>query len=129
MGSLPQNPERACAETALRESEERYRALYDGTPSMYFTVDAAGTVLSVNHFGATYLGYTPAELVGQCVLQVFIDEDRQAATEHVAECLAHPGQVFHWELRKIRKDGSRLWVQEAARAVRAPDGTYSVMIV
>jgi len=117
------------AKAALRESEERYRSLYDDTPSMYFTVDPDGKVLSVNQFGATYLGYTIEELTGQSVLRVFVDDDKAAATHHVSECLAHPGQVFQWELRKTRKDGSRLWVHEAARAVRDARGALSVMIV
>src|SRR5262249_33684298 len=39
-------------EALLKESEARYRALYDDNPSMYFTVDAAGIVLSVNQLGA-----------------------------------------------------------------------------
>ena len=120
---------RAYVESALRESEERYRALYDGTPSMYFTVDADGVVLSVNQYGATYLGYGPSELIGQSVLRVFVDEDRHAASEHVRDCLARPGEVFRWELRKIRKDGSRLWVKETARAVREPAGSMAVLIV
>jgi diguanylate cyclase (GGDEF)-like protein/PAS domain S-box-containing protein len=120
---------RAYVENVLRESEERYRALYDGTPSMYFTVDADGVVLSVNQYGAAYLGYTPSELIGESVLRVFVDEDRHAATEHVRDCLARPGEVLRWELCKIRKDGSRLWVRETARAVREPAGTMAVLIV
>ncbi len=129
MGSRPQNPDQTFADAALHASEERYRSLYDGTPSMYFTVDATGTVLSVNHFGATYLGYTPEELTGKSVLPIFVDDDKAAAVTHVAECLAHPGKVFHWELRKIRKDGTRLWVKETARAVKGSDGVLAVMIV
>ncbi len=49
--------ERKRAEEALRKSEERYHALYDDTPSMYFTLTPDGTVLSVNRFGAEQLGY------------------------------------------------------------------------
>lgn len=49
------------ATEALRRSEQRYHALYEDTPSMYFTVSPDGTVLSVNRFGAGYLGYTPDE--------------------------------------------------------------------
>ncbi len=64
MGLLPQTPARACAETALREGAACYRVRDDGVPSMYFTVDAAGTVLSVNHFDANYLGFSPDALVG-----------------------------------------------------------------
>jgi len=120
---------RRAMQRSLQESEERFRALYDETPSMYFTVDPAGTVLSVNEFGATQLGYQPAELVGQSVLGVFVEADRAAALEHVADCLAHLGKVFQWELRKNTKQGRQMWVKETARAVRGPDGIPLVLIV
>ncbi len=121
--------ERKHAEQALRESEERYRALYADIPSMYFTVAADGTVLSVNEFGASQLGYAAAELEGRSVLQVFPPECQAAASEHLAECLAAPGELHTWELRKIRKDGSLIDVRETARAVRDRQGDLIVLIV
>ena len=36
------------AEAALRESEEQWRAVFEHNPTMYFMVDAASTILSVN---------------------------------------------------------------------------------
>ncbi len=120
--------ERRRLNDALRASEERYRTLYDDTPSMYFTVDPAGKVLSVNRFGAAWLGYTPEELVGGSVLHVFHEADRDAAVDHVADCVCHPGEVFHWELRKICRDGTQIWVKEAARAVRGPEGTIVLIV-
>jgi two-component system cell cycle sensor histidine kinase/response regulator CckA len=117
------------AEEALRESEERYRVLYEDNPSMYFTVDPDGIVLSVNQFGCEQLGYTASELVGESVLNVFHDEDINAAAESVARCAENPGQVFHWELRKVHKAGNVLWVKETARAMRGPDGQVVVFIV
>src|ERR1700686_2531249 len=56
---------------ALRKSEEQWRDVFENNPTMYFMVDAAGTVLSVNPFGAEQLGYTVEELVGESVLGVF----------------------------------------------------------
>jgi PAS domain S-box-containing protein len=103
---------------AVRTSDARWRNAFENNPTMYFMVDPAGTVLSVNPFGAEQLGYTVAELVGQPVLNVFLDDDKAAAREHVERCLAHLGQSLSWELRKVRKDGSMLWVRETARAVR-----------
>jgi two-component system, cell cycle sensor histidine kinase and response regulator CckA len=112
----------------LQASEERYRTIYEDTPSMYFTVDPAGTVLAVNAFGAKQLGYLPTELIGEPVLKVFVPEDAAAAAAQVQNCLAHPGRVFHWELRKLRKDGSKLNVRETAR-VSERDGQPVVLIV
>ena len=73
--------ERKRAEQALRESEEQWREVFEHNPVMYFMVSPTGTVLSVNGFGAAQLGYTAAELIGQSVLNVFFEEDRELVKE------------------------------------------------
>ena len=113
----------------MSESEERYRALYADIPSMYFTVDPAGTVLSVNAFGASQLGYTEDELVGGTVLEVLPGDQATEATARLAACVASPGAVFSWESRRLRKDGSLLDVKETARAVPDRQGGLMVLIV
>jgi PAS domain S-box-containing protein len=45
---------------------------------MYFMLDAAGTIVSVNPFGAERLGYAVDELVGHPVLNTFHEADRDA---------------------------------------------------
>jgi PAS domain S-box-containing protein len=121
--------ERKQIENELRASEERFRALYENNPSMYFTVDTKGIVLSVNKFGSQQLGYTVEELVGKSVLNIFYPDDKAAVSMHMAECLKEPGKVFIWELRKVRKDGSTLWVRETVRALQWIDGRIVVFIV
>jgi PAS domain S-box-containing protein len=116
-------------EESLIESEDRHRFLYEYNPSMYFTVNAEGTVLSVNQFGAGQLGYAVHELVGQSVLKVFHQKDKEAAIRNMERCVENLGHLFHWELRKIRKDGTMLWVKETARAVKGTDGKITVLIV
>jgi len=109
--------ERKCAEEAVRESEEKWRAVFENNPTMYFMMDAAGNVLSVNPFGAEQLGYTVDELTGDSVLKVFHEDDRAAAQRSTAACLEQLGKTLTWEARKVRKDGSMLWVRETARAM------------
>jgi PAS domain S-box-containing protein len=109
--------ERRRAEAALRESEEQWRAVFAYNPTMYFMVDAAGTILSVNLFGAEQLGYTVDALVGQPVLQVFYAADRKAVRRNVALCFEQLGRALSWECRKVHTDGTVLWVRETARAV------------
>ncbi|MDP3150688.1 MAG: PAS domain S-box protein [Ignavibacteria bacterium] len=128
-GTVEDITERKRAEEALRQSEERYRTLYEDNPSMYFTVDPAGTVLSVNQYGCEQLGYTAPELVGQSVLKVFHDEDKESALQYVAHCVKNLGQVFHWELRKVCPTGSVMWVKESARAIQETDGQIVIYIV
>jgi PAS domain S-box-containing protein len=113
---------------ALRHSEAQWKEVFEHNPVMYFMVDAAGTVLSVNTFGAAQLGYAVSELLGQSVLKVFPAEEQHAARSNVAICLENIGQTHSWEICKVRKDGSSLWVRENAKAVRRLDNQLIVLI-
>jgi PAS domain S-box-containing protein len=120
--------DRRRATDALRDSEEQWREVFEHNPVMYFMVDASGTVLSVNAFGAAQLGYSVGELVGQSVLNVFFEEDREFVRKNVAVCTERPGRSHGWEVRKIRKDGTMLWVRENAKAVRRPGSQLIVLV-
>ena len=117
------------AEEARRRSEERYRVLYNDNPSMYFTVNDRGIVLSVNRYGAEQLGYEVDDLVGTDVLAIFFEDDKENVTNQLAHCVANPNEVHHWEFRKVCKDGSIMWVREAARAITGTDGEVLVLVV
>src|SRR5262249_21134645 len=97
-------------------------------PTMYFMVDPAGAVLSVNRFGAQQLGYEVEELVGHPVFRLFHEADRDAARRHVAACLEQFDRPMSWELRQVRKDGTMLWVRQRARAMRRAGGVSVVLI-
>lgn len=121
--------DRKRAEERLRSSEERYRALYEDNPSMYFTVDPKGMVLSVNRFGAEQLGYAVEELVGRSVASVFYEDDKTAVLKKLKACFENPGKVGHWEFRKVRKDGTLIWVKETVRMVCDAHGNPTALIV
>ncbi len=116
------------AEEALRASEERYRSLYDDTPTMYFTLATNGMVLSVNRFGADQLGYRVEELVGKSVLGIFHKDDKEVAAACLSECLATPEKTRNWEFRKVRKDGRIIWVRETARVGQSSTGATVVLV-
>lgn len=117
------------AQKELRDSEERYRTLYHGTPSMYFSVDHSGMVHSVNDFGAAQLGYRPGELIGRSVFDIFHEEDRPLVTALFAQAFEHSGKLSQWEFRKLRKDGALLWVREWVRIVKNDTGQSLALIV
>ena len=116
-------------ESTLQDSEARYRLLYDNNPTMYFTLSPDGTVVSVNQFGATQLGYQPHELIGQSVLKVFKSEEHATVLRQLEVCTASPLKVFQWEIQKVRKDGSALWVKERAQAVMDRTGQILSLVV
>jgi PAS domain S-box-containing protein len=105
-------------EQARQEIEEQWRAAFESNPTMYFIVDANGTTVSVNAFGAKQLGFTPDELIGQPVLNLFYEQDRAAVQALANEAFSRRlGQTMRWEARKVRKDGTILWVRETANAI------------
>lgn len=120
---------RKSAEETLRFSQDRYRALFESSPAMLLTVDAQGTMFTVNRTTAAELGYAVEELIDQPVTMVVHADDRAGLERHFADCLRRPGEVLRWEFRKIRKDGQFLWVREAVRAVRNPEGRFDIVIV
>ncbi len=127
-GALEAEAELRRSQARLLDSEREWREVFEHNPVMYFMVDADGTVLNVNTFGAAQLGYTVAELVGTSVLNVFLEEDRAFVRKCVAVCLETIGQSHTWEIRKIRKSGSLLWVRENAKTMRRSDGKVVVLI-
>jgi PAS domain S-box-containing protein len=86
-------------------------------------------VLDVNDFGASQLGYTPEELIGRQVLEVFHEADKEAVAGQMKALLEVPGETRVWEFRKVRRDGAVIWVEEMARATRDADGNQVVLIV
>ncbi|MDB5495282.1 MAG: sensor histidine kinase [Phenylobacterium sp.] len=102
----------------LRESEEHWKEVFEQNPNMYFMADAAGKILSVNSFGALQLGCGFDDLVGRPVLDVIYEADREFVQSNLSICLENLGQTRSWEARKVRKDGTLLWVRENAKAVR-----------
>jgi PAS domain S-box-containing protein len=116
-GTIQDITDRKRAEQALRDSEEQWKAVFENNPTMYFMVDATGTIMSVNPFGAEQLGYTAEELIGRPVQNLFHEADREAVQRNTAICLEQLGRAMSWELRKIRKDGEALWVRDTARTM------------
>jgi diguanylate cyclase (GGDEF)-like protein/PAS domain S-box-containing protein len=108
--------QRRIAEDALYESEQRFRALYDDTPSMFFTLDGEGTILSVNAFGANYLGYEVGDLCWTSFLHLYPEDQRPHVLRNLEAALTDK-EVRRWEACKVSKNGTPVWVRVTTRHV------------
>jgi PAS domain S-box-containing protein len=109
--------ERRRAETALRESEQRYRELYEHSPDMYMEADAATErIVDCNQTLCTRLGYERSELVGELGRILYPPAtDRELDARRKA--FRQAGE-FHDVERTLRcKDGSAVEVSLNVRAV------------
>ncbi|QQN61649.1 PAS domain S-box protein [Bradyrhizobium diazoefficiens] len=121
-------PRTVPGDAGLLEAVKQWQQVFEHNPVMYFMVDPAGTVINVNTFGAAQLGYTAVELIGRSVLDVFFEEDRDFVRACVALCLETVDQSHTWEIRKVRKDGSVLWVRENAKTMLRAEGGPIVLV-
>ena len=113
----------------LRESRKKFRTLYHDAPSMFFSLDSAGRIMSVNEFGAKYLGYKADELIGRDLIDTLIlDEDRTMARAKLNECFTSPDSLFRWELRKKHRSGHAIWVRETAHVINM-DNRQEILVV
>ena len=105
-----------------------YCTLFEENPMILFIVDEEGIVQSVNTFGASQLGYTPAELTGKPILNIFHEEDREEVLLRLNESVRNPERITFWEFRKVCKNGTIRWVKEFARPLRGNKGQLRVLI-
>jgi PAS domain S-box-containing protein len=111
VGAFLDISERRRMEEALRQSEERYRLLFDRNPDGMFAVDTAGRFLIVNPACETISGYSLDELRQKTFMDLCAP-DQRANTLAYFERGLREGQALHLETALVRKDGRRveLWV-------------------
>ena len=119
--------ERRAIESALRESEERFRAVWEATSEAMALSDPDGTVVAVNPAYCALYGLTPEQVVGQSFAIIFPEEVRGAAVEQYHAIFADPDPPPSYESRVQHADGSERFVEARADFI-VRDGERVAMI-
>ena len=108
---------------ALRESEQRFRALVDGVSDYaIYMLDPNGLVTTWNSGAERVKGYTASEVVGTHMSRFYPPEAiKRKWPEHELQKAAVEGR-FEDEGWRVRKDGSRFWANVIITAVRDAGG-------
>ncbi|MFI5336550.1 MAG: ATP-binding protein, partial [Opitutales bacterium] len=112
------------AEQSLRESETRYRELFENAVGGVYRSDAAGRFISINPAFARLLGYeTPAEILRRnspgFTTSLYVKPGRR---EEFITQFSPGDRVTSFESEMRVRDGSTVWISEDARAVRDAAG-------
>jgi len=107
-------------EQALRESELRYRGLFDSVPIGLYRTTPEGRIVEVNPALVEMLGYPDREsLLSIHAESGYADaEARRSWCERIEQKGTIRGHEAEWK----RHDGSTIWVEEYTRAIRDESG-------
>jgi PAS domain S-box-containing protein len=107
--------DRKRAEEALRESEERYRSLFDSTNDAIFIHDMGRRFLEVNKVLCELLGYSREELLQMTPADISSPEYASQVVPRLAE-LRQVGHAF-FESAYVRRDGTIIPIELSARII------------
>jgi two-component system cell cycle sensor histidine kinase/response regulator CckA len=110
-------------EKALRESEERFRLLYENAPLGYQSLDENGYFLEVNQAWLDTLGYSREEVIGKWFGD-FLAPGYQERFKINFPKFKAAGEI-HWvEFEMLRKDGSQISVAFDGQIGRDEQGQF-----
>jgi PAS domain S-box-containing protein len=120
--------ERKRAERALRESEERFRAIVETTPECVKLVAIDGTLLHMNPPGLAMLSaHSAEEVVGKSIYDVIAPQDRDRFRSF-NERVCH-GEKGSLEFDLVALDGVGRHVETHAAPLRMEDGSVVQLAV
>ena len=117
--------ERKRVEAALRASEEKYRQLVESANSVILRMDTEGRITYLNKFGEEFFGYREGELLGKSIVGTLVpqtDSSGRNLAVMIEEIARRPEKYASNENENIRRDGGRVWIAWANKAIADEQG-------
>ncbi|MBI5154672.1 PAS domain S-box protein [Candidatus Poribacteria bacterium] len=118
--------ERRAHEQELMKREERYRTLFELSPSGIVVEDARGVVQDINPAACEFLGYGREELIGKDIAQVTRCPN-EVIEQHIGEILS--GVQLSHEQINVRKDGTERHMAFRETKIPLQDGRDGILVI
>ncbi len=104
------------ASQELKDSENKYRTLFENMPDAVSIVDNHGKITDVNPRGLDALEYTKDEILQMTIEDIVYDEDKEKSQIYLKKLLKD-GYYENYEGRVITKTGKVKWIQVSSTAL------------
>jgi len=111
---------------ALRQSEERYRTLFELSPSGIILEDSEGKIIDINPVSCKSFGYSREQLLGKFIHE-FTIENNKKVNENIKQILK--GKRLTHVVKNIFKDGSVIYLELIENKIPLPDGQFGILSV
>jgi PAS domain S-box-containing protein len=113
---------------ALRESEQRFRTVFNNAAVGIDVLDGRGRFIEVNSALARMLGYSKEELAEIGPLDLTHPDDLEESKECLAQLVGGKTDSYRFEKRYVRKDGSIIVADVMVSKILDRDGNYAATI-
>lgn len=119
--------EREQSQQLIHDSEERYRSLFNATPVGIILEDENGFIIDANPAVCQQYGYSLDELVGQNIVLLAPEQDRELVENNIRIILET--NYREGRVKSCTKDGKALVVQLAETTMILPDGRRGILSI
>jgi PAS domain S-box-containing protein len=116
------------SEEALRESEEKLKAIFNAANVGFSITDEQGKYVMYNNWWLNYLGYEAEELKQKTNLDITHPDDIETSRNYFLKVIAGEISNYRIEKRFIKKDGSAVWGDLAVSPVKDREGRVQLMV-
>jgi len=113
------------AEEIIKQSEKKYRTLFENMPGVYYRADRKGNIMMVNPPGVKLLGYnSPKEVIGKNLAKdlYYIPEDRKSFLEELKK---RKGSIKGYEVTLKKRDGTPVIVSTSSHYYYDKEGNIA----
>ncbi len=106
--------------TELRESQEKYKDIFDNIMDIFYRTDNDGKITIVSPSVKNIFGYLPEEVIGETLSKFFLHSEQ---SDVFFSYLRKKGKIDGYESEMIKKDGSVIWLSTNAGLYRDENET------
>jgi len=118
---------RKIVENAVKESEHKYRTLFDFSPSGILIEDPKGNIRDVNPAFCKMVGYSRRELIRMNVKSLCHPESIKFVEENLKKILG--GEQLKHITKSKRKDGSQIYTELSETKIELTNGDPAIICI